>query len=156
MASEIKVDTIVNAGGDNDTGIDLATNDQILLKVANATKLTMNSTGQTTIVGEGGTSTTSLQQGLGKYWTQFNGTGTVATQDSFNQGGLTDNGTGDYTTSFTNNMNNDDYASGFGTNTGEPEIHTLATSSFRASMLNSSGSNNDKSIVSYIILGDLA
>ena len=86
----------------------------------------------------------------------FNGTGTVATQDSFNQGGLTDNGTGDYTTSFTNNMNNDDYASGFGTNTGEPEIHTLATSSFRASMLNSSGSNNDKSIVSYIILGDLA
>ena len=50
MASEIKVDTIVNAGGDNDTGIDLATNDQILLKVANATKLTMNSTGQTTIV----------------------------------------------------------------------------------------------------------
>ena len=25
MASEIKVDTIVNAGGDNDTGIDLAT-----------------------------------------------------------------------------------------------------------------------------------
>ena len=38
MASEIKVDTIVNAGGDNDTGIDLATNDQILLKVANATK----------------------------------------------------------------------------------------------------------------------
>ena len=43
MASEIKVDTIVNAGGDNDTGIDLATNDQILLKVANATKLTMNS-----------------------------------------------------------------------------------------------------------------
>ena len=50
MASEIKVDTIVNAGGDNDTGIDLATNDQILLKVANATRLTMNSTGQTTIV----------------------------------------------------------------------------------------------------------
>ena len=42
MASEIKVDTIVNAGGDNDTGIDLATNDQILLKVANATRLTMN------------------------------------------------------------------------------------------------------------------
>ena len=68
MASEIKVDTIVNAGGDNDTGIDLATNDQILLKVANATKLTMNSTGQTTIVGEGGTTTTSVQQGWVKHW----------------------------------------------------------------------------------------
>ena len=72
MASEIKVDTIVNAGGDNDTGIDLATNDQILLKVANATKLTMNSTGQTTIVGEGGTTTTSVQQGLCKAFVEAN------------------------------------------------------------------------------------
>jgi len=36
MASEIKVDTIVNAGGDNDTGIDLATNDQVKVKIANA------------------------------------------------------------------------------------------------------------------------
>ena len=84
MASEIKVDTIVNAGGDNDSGIDLATNDQILLKVANATRLTMNATGQTTIVGEGGSTTTSLQQGLLKMWVQLNGTGTIATQDSFN------------------------------------------------------------------------
>ena len=82
MASEIKVDTIVNAGGDNDTGIDLATNDQILLKVANATKLTMNSTGQTTIVGEGGTNTTSLQQGLAKCFIRTDEPGTVFT--SFN------------------------------------------------------------------------
>jgi len=36
MASEIKVDTIVNAGGDNDSGIDLATNDQVKVKIANA------------------------------------------------------------------------------------------------------------------------
>ena len=34
MASEIKVDTIVNAGGDNDSGIDLATNDQVKVKLA--------------------------------------------------------------------------------------------------------------------------
>ena len=110
MASEIKVDTIVNAGGDNDTGIDLATNDQILLKVANATKLTMNSTGQTTIVGEGGTTTTSVQQGLLKVWIQLNGTGTIATQDSLNIGSITDVGSGNYRTTFTNNMNNDDFS----------------------------------------------
>ena len=36
MASEIKVDTIVNAGGDNDSGIDLSTNDQVKVKIANA------------------------------------------------------------------------------------------------------------------------
>ena len=111
MASEIKVDTIVNAGGDNDTGIDLATNDQILLKVANATKLTMNSTGQTTIVGEGGTTTTSVQQGLVKAWCKFQGdAGSIANNDSFNVSGLTDNGTGDYTIAIDNDMGNDDYA----------------------------------------------
>ena len=38
MASEIKVDTIVNAGGDNDTGIDLSTNDQATIKLANVNK----------------------------------------------------------------------------------------------------------------------
>ena len=110
MASEIKVDTIVNAGGDNDSGIDLSTNDQILLKVANATKLTMNSTGQTTIVGEGGTTTTSLQQGLAKAWCQ--GNNAAALQDSFNCASGTDHGTGEYSYTFTNSFNNDDYASG--------------------------------------------
>jgi len=111
MASEIKVDTIVNAGGDNDTGIDLATNDQILLKVANATKLTMNSTGQTTIVGEGGTTTTSVQQGLAKVWCKFDGTqSSPSYDDSFNTSGLTDVATGNFTVTFANDMANDDYA----------------------------------------------
>jgi len=156
MASEIKVDTIVNAGGDNDTGIDLATNDQILLKVANATKLTMNSTGQTTIVGEGGTTTTSVQQGLAKYWTQFNGTSTVATVDSFNQGGLTDNGTGNYTISYTNNMNNNDFSATTGTKTHEEMIEAVATSTVQLLTMNSSGTNVDDAINSIIVHGDLA
>ena len=45
MASEIKVDTIVNAGGDNDTGIDLATNDNIKLNIAGAEKARVDSNG---------------------------------------------------------------------------------------------------------------
>ena len=111
MASEIKVDTIVNAGGDNDTGIDLATNDQILLKVANATKLTMNSTGQTTIVGEGGTTTTSLQQGLCKCWCGWNASsGTPTIDDSFNVASLSDTASGDVNVNFTSNMSNNDYS----------------------------------------------
>ena len=111
MASEIKVDTIVNAGGDNDTGIDLATNDQILLKVANATKLTMNSTGQTTIVGEGGTTTTSVQQGLAKSWIAFNGTTSpLSIEDSFNFSSIGDVDTGQYGLTFTSNMGNINYS----------------------------------------------
>ena len=111
MASEIKVDTIVNAGGDNDTGIDLATNDQILLKVANATKLTMNSTGQTTIVGEGGTNTTSLQQGLCKAWSNYNqSTSNEAIADSFNVASISDDAEGFHTVNFTSAMSNTNYS----------------------------------------------
>ena len=162
MASEIKVDTIVNAGGDNDTGIDLATNDQILLKVANATRLTMNSTGQTTIVGEGGSTTTSVQQGLGKFWSNWDGESTVATRDSFNQSGLTDNGTGDYTTAFTNNMGNDDYAhlctasseSGYVMGIEREAFNT--TSSCRSYSFTVSASVQDVQVAIAYVIGDLA
>ena len=162
MASEIKVDTIVNAGGDNDTGIDLATNDQILLKVANATRLTMNSTGQTTIVGEGGSTTTSVQQGLGKFWSNWDGESTVATRDSFNQSGLTDNGTGDYTTAFTNNMGNDDYAHVGCVNSADGHIFGIereaqnTTSQCRSYVFDTNPVATDTNVVVASVAGDLA
>ena len=124
MASEIKVDTIVNAGGDNDTGIDLATNDQILLKVANATKLTMNSTGQTTIVGEGGTTTTSVQQGLVKAWVNYTTISSTGERDSFNISSLTDNGTGNTTININNDMANTNYSVWFFTNATSTATYT--------------------------------
>lgn len=43
--SKIEVDEIVNQSGDNDSGIDLTTNDQIGFKIANASKWTLNSSG---------------------------------------------------------------------------------------------------------------
>ena len=46
MASEIKVDTIVNAGGDNDTGIDLSTNDVVKFDIAGAEKARVHSDGK--------------------------------------------------------------------------------------------------------------
>ena len=102
MTSELRVDKIHNEGGDNDSGIDLSTNDNIVLKTANTTRLTMDATGQTTIVGEGGSTTTSVQQGLAKAWCQNNNGGSF--RDSFNCSGTTDNGTGDYTTAINNDM----------------------------------------------------
>lgn len=42
MASELKVNVIVNASGDNDSGIDLATNDQVLIKTADTTAVTVD------------------------------------------------------------------------------------------------------------------
>ena len=167
MASEIKVDTIVNAGGDNDTGIDLATNDQILLKVANATKLTMNSTGQTTIVGEGGTTTTNLQQGLAKVWCQYNSAD--ALQDSFNVTSLTDNATGKTTVTIANDMANDDYSATVSGTDGDSDttLHSLVASVFATGSVKcnafrqTDGANdapalNDFNLCNFCILGDLA
>ena len=63
-----------------------------------------------TVRGEG-TATTSLQQGLCKFFTNIDSdASTASTRDSFNQSGITDNGTGDFSFAFTTNMGNDDYA----------------------------------------------
>ena len=42
-------------------------------------------------------------------WVNFNGTGTVAIRDSFNVSSITDNGTGDYTVNFDQDMPNANY-----------------------------------------------
>ena len=51
-------------------------------------------------------------------WVNFNGTGTVAIRDSGNVSSITDNGTGNYTANFTNNMPDINYVvSGIPANT---------------------------------------
>jgi hypothetical protein len=42
MTSTIKVDNLVNQSGDNDSGLDLSTNDQVIIKTANTTALTVD------------------------------------------------------------------------------------------------------------------
>ena len=51
-----------------------------------------------------------IEQGRAKAWIHFDGQDTVAIRDSFNVSTLTDNGTGDYTISFTTAMANTNYA----------------------------------------------
>tara|TARA_R100000234_G_scaffold61559_1_gene37262 strand:+ start:833 stop:1225 length:393 start_codon:yes stop_codon:yes gene_type:complete len=60
----------------------------------------------------GGSSSTpeQIEQGRAKAWIHFDGQDTVAIRDSFNVSTLTDNGTGDYTISFTSAMANTNYA----------------------------------------------
>lgn len=42
----------------------------------------------------------TLTQGTAKAWLNMNGTGTIATRDSFNVSSIVDNGTGDYTMNY--------------------------------------------------------
>ena len=54
--------------------------------------------------------TSYVVNGSAKAWVNFNGQGTIAARDSFNVASLTDNGTGDYSINFSNNMSNANYA----------------------------------------------
>ena len=78
------------------------------LKVDKFTGVT--TAGSISVTGEGNSTTTNLQQGLAKCWVNFDGTGTIASRDSFNIASLTDTGTGHYDPNFSNNMSNNDYS----------------------------------------------
>jgi len=52
--------------------------------------------------------------GSNKVWYDLDGTGTIALDDSFNCSGTTDNGTGDYTISYSNAMASANYSTLFG------------------------------------------
>ena len=87
----------------------------------------VTSAGAITVTSEGGTATQSLQQGLCKAWLQ--GNSDASTDDDFNIASGTDNGTGDYTYSFTANMNNNTHiATGMSSDNNAEIIHSNSRS----------------------------
>ena len=66
---------------------------------------------------------------LCKAWVNFNGSGTVAIRDSFNVSSITDNGTGDYTVTYTNAMSDVNYAAAYGWNIEAVNNRVLGTDS---------------------------
>jgi len=57
-----------------------------------------------------GTEGDNVKNRVAKAWINMNGTSTVAIRDDFNVGSITDNGTGDYTVTYSTNLGDDDYA----------------------------------------------
>ena len=94
--STLKVDTYLTRGGASEIAID---------KLKGVT-----AAGSMLVVGEGGTNTTNLQQGLAKCWIHLKGADTFANVDSLNVSGVTDNGTGDYTITINNDMGSNTYS----------------------------------------------
>ena len=72
--------------------------------------MAIDTSGQVTIRGEGSATTTSLQQGLAKFWQNLDTTGTAEQRDSFNVASITDNNTGDISTSYTSAFSNANYS----------------------------------------------
>ena len=130
MASELRVNTLKDASGNNSVAM------------------------------------STVAEGTAKAWVNLNGSGTIASRDSFNVSSNTDNGTSDYTTTFTSAMNNDDFAvSAQSTSTGSGYIcnapKNAASASISTTIIRSIGSDfngntNDHEFVHHIIHGDLA
>ena len=76
------------------------------------------------------TAMSTINQGTAKAWVNFNGTGTIATRDSYNVSSLNDDGTGIYDVVLSSNMVNNDYSptvSG-AFNTADASAETFPTS----------------------------
>jgi len=103
--STIKVDTLQTRSGST-----AAVTGAGFVKVDNIRGNT--AANSVTVVAEGGSTTTNLQQGLAKAWLSMNGTGTIAVRDSFNMTGITDQGVGLTTVTIANNMGSAEYSVG--------------------------------------------
>ena len=150
--STVKVDTIQTTGGVSEIAIDK------LKGVASASSIS--------VVGEGGTTTTNLQQGLAKAWVHFTQVSTQTIRDSLNVSGLTDGGTGLTTVSINNDMSNDDWAGSLyqnahaGTGDGDWDNHHAGGLTSRATgsvyVTAYASSVIDSALCDVIVLGDLA
>lgn len=98
-----------------------------------------------------------------KTWARLNGTGTAALTSSYNITSVTDNGTGDYTFTFTANFSNTSWSPLFyntpsiGATNWDPRnvaIGSLAASSIRFRTLNGIGSVEDQAVVDFVGFGD--
>ena len=136
MASQLKVDTI--------TGVTTA--------------------GSIAVTGEGNSTTTNLQQGLGKSWWCLTG-GNATVSDSFNTSSAADVSTGRWTTTRTNNMNSTHYSAsgacgraGFSYVGGDLEMPITfpTTSLIEFHTYNYDASVGDVQYISGQLYGDLA
>ena len=144
MTSQLIVDTIVDKAGSGGTNV----------KVGNTS----------TYVADGGSATQNLVQAVSKAWVNFDGASSnIPINDSFNVSGNTDNGTGDYTITFSNAMGNGSYSlAGVGQAGGGSSVMGLAVNqtggltTASARIFTKTGSPADSDLVTSTINGDLA
>jgi|TARA_B100000131_G_scaffold298673_1_gene318386 hypothetical protein len=141
MPSQIKVDEIKNVAGQYEIKTD--------------TFKGQTTAGSISVQGEG-TATTNLQQGIAKAWSLTADDASI--DDSLNFSSGTDNGTGDYTTTFSTNMSNTTYAVP-ATMAQDASVFTInkarATSSVRMFNVRHDNVSSDKKQC-YAVFGDLA
>lgn len=92
-----------------------------------------------------------------KGWIQFNGTGTIAIQDSHNVDSITDNGTGDYTVTWDTDFANDDYSAVVSSGQAFHQLYwdaPMAVGSLRITIYDSAHNLADEAYIAVIAIGD--
>jgi len=118
----------------------------------------------TIVAGAGNVTTTNVQEGLIKFFTNIDGdASSISTRDSFNQSSITDSGTGDQVYVFTNNMANNDYSQNTGANSASGHLSMIynegemTTGQTRTYIIEVYANNpTDSDVVVNTIAGDLA
>ena len=125
------------------------------LKVDKFTGVTTS--GSIAVTAEGNSTTTNLQQGLGKVWCHCSQS-TPSIDDSLNSASLTDDGTGLSTINFTNSMGNASYSAHctHHDNIKNAAVGAFALTSFRLDSRNDAGTFADQSNICGTVHGDLA
>ena len=126
------------------------------LKVDKFTGVT--TAGSIDVTGEGNSTTTNLQQGLCKMWAKLDGSGTIGLDDSFNVGSITDEGTGEYSFTFSNNMNNANFNVAHASD-NQMQIHRpsrTTTTSVGINCRNQNNTSEDRDHLFSNVHGDLA
>jgi len=152
--STIKVDTLQTRAGSTAavTGAGFVATDQIRGNTA---------ANSVTVVAEGGTVTTNLQQGLAKVWMQATSASSVSIQDSCSVSSLADTSAGAITPSFTNDMSTTAYSLTFGQSQFHSSLDTggagaITTGSYKHTTSNSSHAATDSAGQCSTLHGDLA
>ena len=138
-----------------------------ITNLSNATFLSVDASEVATLLtsavinSEGGAATTNIAHGLAKAWCSYDGSGTVAIDDSFNISGITDENTGSYTLTINSDMSNTTYSpqscgdqTGGATNTCITNVNNSATAIFI--VVRQDGSTIDNDDMYLTVHGDLA
>ena len=137
----------------------LADGDGILINDAGTMRMTNVQTVKTYMSGA------SASDFPAKAFVNFNGTGTIAIRDSANVASLTDQGTGKYSVTLTNNMSDANYTSlGSGAGSSANDTRSVMTnrgvdnsvSSFKVQVKDANGNSTDADYVGIALHGTLA
>ncbi|MEK9575973.1 MAG: hypothetical protein VW014_00240 [Halieaceae bacterium] len=89
----------------------------------------------------------------------LNGTGTISVRSSFNVSGVTDNGTGDYTTDFSTSMSDANFMAQCNAGvrnviSAETRLYSISTTNVRFEMNESGGAMTDSTYVMIVCAGN--